>query len=89
MSSVGVSGCLELQADLVPHFPVVAFLSPSPFANNKVCTFSLGVLCSKSNQWGAEFFRAPDEQVSLTLYGVGEAKGSIPPRDKKKKIQKC
>lgn len=33
MSLVGVSGCLELQADLVPHFPVVAtvaFLSPSP-----------------------------------------------------------
>lgn len=30
-----------------------------------------------------ECFRARDEQVSLTLHGVGEAKGSIPLRDKK------
>ena len=62
---------------------LLLFSLVAPFANNKVCTYSLGVLCSKSNQWVAECFRAPDEQVSLTLYGVGEVKGSIPLRDKK------
>lgn len=47
-----------------------------PFSNNKVCTFSSWLLCSKSNQWVVECFRALDEQVSLTLHGVGEAKGA-------------